>query len=50
MNEIFKHHCRRCGKAVCDTCSSKRSLIPIMGYEFQVRVCDECFSVLTDNE
>jgi WD40 repeat protein len=45
---LRQHHCRRCGKAVCDACSSNRSNIPMMGYEFRVRVCDECHSVLTD--
>lgn len=45
---IRQHHCRRCGKAVCDSCSSNRSSIPVMGYEFRVRVCDECHSVITD--
>ncbi|CAN8020167.1 unnamed protein product [Ixodes persulcatus] len=44
------HHCRKCGKAVCDKCSSNRSRIPIMGYEFDVRVCDECHVIITDDE
>uniref|UniRef100_A0AAY4B9X2 FYVE-type domain-containing protein n=1 Tax=Denticeps clupeoides TaxID=299321 RepID=A0AAY4B9X2_9TELE len=37
---LRQHHCRRCGKAVCGKCSSKRSSIPLMGFEFPVRVCD----------
>ncbi|GFR11393.1 WD repeat and FYVE domain-containing protein 2 [Trichonephila clavata] len=45
---IRQHHCRRCGKAVCDKCSGNQSKIPIMGYEFDVRVCDECHTVITD--
>ncbi|RWS31561.1 WD repeat and FYVE domain-containing protein 2-like protein [Leptotrombidium deliense] len=45
---LRQHHCRRCGKAVCAACSSNRSTIPIMGFEFRVRICDECHSVLTD--
>ncbi|UYV79634.1 WDFY2 [Cordylochernes scorpioides] len=47
---IRQHHCRRCGKAVCDRCSSNKSTIPMMGYEFDVRVCDECHSVITDDD
>ncbi|EEC06626.1 WD-repeat protein, putative [Ixodes scapularis] len=47
---IRQHHCRKCGKAVCDKCSSNRSRIPIMGYEFDVRVCDECHVIITDDE
>jgi len=45
---LRQHHCRRCGKAVCDACSGNKSAIPIMGYEHSVRVCDECHSVITD--
>jgi WD40 repeat protein len=37
-----QHHCRSCGRAICDKCSTKRISIPKMGFEFQVRVCDEC--------
>lgn len=47
---IRQHHCRKCGKAVCDKCSGNRSSFPIMGYEFDVRVCDECLSVITDSD
>ncbi|XP_055848763.1 WD repeat and FYVE domain-containing protein 2 [Episyrphus balteatus] len=43
---IRQHHCRHCGKAVCDNCSSNRINIPIMGFEFDVRTCDPCFKNL----
>lgn len=43
---IRQHHCRHCGKAVCDKCSMSRINIPIMGFEFDVRVCDPCFKHL----
>ncbi|XP_055921961.1 WD repeat and FYVE domain-containing protein 2 [Eupeodes corollae] len=43
---IRQHHCRHCGKAVCDNCSSNRINIPIMGFEFDVRTCDPCFKKL----
>lgn len=45
-----QHHCRKCGKAVCGKCSSKRSSIPLMGFEFEVRVCDSCHESITDEE
>lgn len=45
-----QHHCRKCGKAVCGKCSSKRSSIPLMGFEFEVRVCDSCHEAITDEE
>jgi len=45
-----QHHCRKCGKAVCDNCSSDRSPLPIMGYELRVRLCKDCFSGLTPRD
>uniref|UniRef100_A0A8C5P870 WD repeat and FYVE domain containing 2 n=1 Tax=Leptobrachium leishanense TaxID=445787 RepID=A0A8C5P870_9ANUR len=47
---LRQHHCRKCGKAVCGKCSSKRSSIPLMGFEFEVRVCDSCHQTITDEE
>lgn len=46
----WKHHCRKCGQAVCGKCSSKRSSYPVMGFEFQVRVCDSCYDSIKDEE
>eukprot|EP00042_Codosiga_hollandica_P020189 m.64672 g.64672 ORF g.64672 m.64672 type:complete len:459 (-) comp49730_c0_seq1:112-1488(-) len=43
-----QHHCRRCGLAVCDTCSAHRSPLPALGFELPVRVCRTCFPQLTD--
>lgn len=43
---IRQHHCRHCGRAVCDKCSTNRINIPIMGFEYDVRVCDPCFNQL----
>lgn len=45
---IRQHHCRNCGKAVCGDCSRQRTTIPAMGFEFPVRVCDECFPLFND--
>lgn len=37
-----RHHCRRCGRVVCGSCSKAR--IVIQGYgDLQVRVCLECY-------
>ncbi|KAM4608511.1 WD repeat and FYVE domain-containing protein 2 isoform 2-T2 [Polymixia lowei] len=47
---LRQHHCRKCGQAVCGKCSSKRSTIPLMGFEFQVRVCDSCHESITDED
>ncbi|KAJ7424111.1 WD repeat and FYVE domain-containing protein 1 [Willisornis vidua] len=51
VTEISKqHHCRKCGQAVCGKCSTKRSSYPIMGFEFQVRVCDSCFESIKEED
>ncbi|XP_032888684.1 WD repeat and FYVE domain-containing protein 2 isoform X1 [Amblyraja radiata] len=47
---LRQHHCRKCGNALCGKCSSKRSSIPLMGFEFEVRVCDSCYDSITDEE
>ncbi|CAJ0958776.1 unnamed protein product [Ranitomeya imitator] len=47
---LRQHHCRKCGQAVCGKCSSKRSSYPIMGFEFQVRVCDFCYESIKDED
>ncbi|CAL1543265.1 unnamed protein product [Lymnaea stagnalis] len=45
-----QHHCRNCGKALCQACCNQMSTIPLMGYEYEVRVCDECFQSITPEE
>ena len=47
---LRQHHCRRCGKAVCDSCSSKKSPLPLRGHEFPVRVCEDCYIKVGDDE
>ncbi len=38
----WKHHCRYCGKVVCDSCSKGRKASPGMGYDTPVRICKTC--------
>ncbi|XP_065220499.1 zinc finger FYVE domain-containing protein 26 isoform X2 [Planococcus citri] len=38
---VRRHHCRRCGRVVCDSCSTKR--MKVVTYKGFVRVCDQCF-------
>lgn len=45
---VRQHHCRRCGKAVCDKCSPFRSSLPTMGFERDVRICNVCSGLITD--
>jgi WD repeat and FYVE domain-containing protein 2 len=47
---LRQHHCRKCGKAICDSCSTKRSTLPLRGHEFPVRVCEECYIKITEDE
>ncbi|EEY65169.1 uncharacterized protein PITG_16365 [Phytophthora infestans T30-4] len=41
-----KHHCRRCGAVVCDTCSSGRAPLFVGESSRAERVCKPCFKVL----
>jgi hypothetical protein len=43
-----KHHCRSCGYVVCSDCSEHVAVLPNMGYNSPVRVCDACFISITD--
>jgi len=47
---LRQHHCRKCGKAVCDSCSTKKCPLPIKGHEFPVRVCENCYINVTEDE
>lgn len=38
-----RHHCRRCGRVICHSCSMKRMGIPKLYADVMVRVCDDCF-------
>ncbi|XP_034490869.1 zinc finger FYVE domain-containing protein 1-like isoform X2 [Drosophila innubila] len=40
-----RHHCRRCGQAVCSDCSKRRMPVPERGWQTDVRVCDSCACV-----
>ncbi|KAE9033952.1 hypothetical protein PR001_g9939 [Phytophthora rubi] len=41
-----KHHCRRCGAVVCDTCSSGRAPLFVGESSRAERVCTPCFKIL----
>jgi len=47
---LRQHHCRRCGKAVCDYCSAKRTTLTDRGHEYPVRACEDCFINVTEIE
>ncbi|KFP89493.1 Zinc finger FYVE domain-containing protein 26, partial [Apaloderma vittatum] len=38
-----RHHCRRCGRLVCSSCSTKKMAVEACR-ESQSRVCDQCYS------
>ncbi|XP_018333319.1 zinc finger FYVE domain-containing protein 26 homolog isoform X2 [Agrilus planipennis] len=37
-----RHHCRRCGRVICGSCSTKRMPVPTYG-DIRVRVCKDCY-------
>ncbi|XP_063967362.1 WD repeat and FYVE domain-containing protein 2-like isoform X1 [Lytechinus pictus] len=47
---VRQHHCRKCGKALCDDCCLNRTRLPALGFEFEVRICDECLEEVTDED
>ncbi|XP_062855724.1 FYVE, RhoGEF and PH domain-containing protein 6-like [Trichomycterus rosablanca] len=43
-----RHHCRACGKVVCQACSSNRYPLEYLKNQ-PARVCDKCFEILLQN-
>ncbi|XP_063977276.1 zinc finger FYVE domain-containing protein 1-like [Diachasmimorpha longicaudata] len=39
------HHCRDCGRGVCQDCSQHRKPVPRRGWDNPVRVCDACIKI-----
>ncbi|XP_034940006.1 uncharacterized protein Sptz [Chelonus insularis] len=37
-----RHHCRRCGRVVCASCSAQKMKIPVNDHSIFVRVCNDC--------
>jgi len=47
---LRQHHCRKCGRAICDACSQTRTALPLIGYETVQRVCNDCMKTLRNAE
>lgn len=41
-----RHHCRQCGRVVCNKCSNEKMLLPHYGFTEPERVCDPCRPVV----
>ncbi|XP_013872596.1 FYVE, RhoGEF and PH domain-containing protein 6 isoform X2 [Austrofundulus limnaeus] len=41
-----RHHCRACGKVVCQVCSSNKCRLAYLKNQQPARVCDQCFETL----
>ena len=37
-----RHHCRSCGQVACNSCTSQRKPIVVMGFKTPVRMCTAC--------
>ncbi|XP_058449444.1 zinc finger FYVE domain-containing protein 26 homolog [Malaya genurostris] len=37
-----RHHCRRCGRVICHSCSKKKLIIPVLYENVPVRACVDC--------
>lgn len=44
-----RHHCRACGKVVCQACSSNKYRLKYLKNQL-ARVCDQCFKVLQQKD
>ncbi|XP_023135112.2 FYVE, RhoGEF and PH domain-containing protein 6-like isoform X2 [Amphiprion ocellaris] len=44
-----RHHCRACGKVVCQSCSSNKRCLEYLKNQL-ARVCDQCFLVLQEQK
>ena len=47
---VRRHHCRNCGRVVCHKCSRQRAVIPLLDFTRPVRVCDDCFELLSQSQ
>lgn len=45
-HDTSKHHCRHCGRVICDACSKDRLCVPWEGHSKSVRVCKACKEVV----
>ncbi|XP_013097242.2 zinc finger FYVE domain-containing protein 26 homolog [Stomoxys calcitrans] len=43
-----RHHCRRCGRVVCFSCSTYRMRIPELYEDVEVRICNDCHNLCED--
>nr|CAG4717260.1 unnamed protein product [Naegleria fowleri] len=43
-----RHHCRYCGGIFCGNCTTKRITLLRFGFDEPVRVCDNCYQILTN--
>ncbi|RNF19523.1 zinc finger protein, predicted [Trypanosoma cruzi] len=42
IGRFSRHHCRSCGRLVCDTCSMAKAIIPALGFNAATKICDDC--------
>lgn len=47
---VRRHHCRQCGHSFCFEHSTRRLLLPRLGYTEPQRVCDGCFDLFLQED
>ena len=47
LKMVYKHNCKRCGKAVCENCSKQKRRLSQLNPE-KLRICDECDALLAN--
>ncbi|ORC92033.1 uncharacterized protein TM35_000042470 [Trypanosoma theileri] len=49
IGRFSRHHCRSCGRLVCNQCSDSRGLIPALGFNEATKICDDCANMVTQS-
>ena len=45
-----KHHCRSCGRILCDDCSKGKIILECMGYNSKKRICIDCKETIKNSK
>lgn len=46
IGRFSRHHCRNCGRLVCQKCSEGRAVISQIGFKDPVKVCNDCVKMI----
>ncbi|KAH9601501.1 FYVE zinc finger [Trypanosoma melophagium] len=47
IGRFSRHHCRSCGRLVCNQCSDTRGVVPSLGFTEITKICDDCANMVS---